>query len=230
MIPATTAAAARRFANRIAYVSESGWPLTYAEIDRISDEVAVGLSRRGVSEGSVVALVLPPGPEYLLAYVAAAKVGAITAGVNDRLSPREREAVLERAAPTLVIAATGFAPAQHDSIEVTDGERSGTVLDTLRVAGEAPPALADDPDRPVAIIFTSGTTGLPKGALYGNRQLAFITQTDVGDTWDGGGRSFSGTSFAPRLHDQAAGQPAPRRHDVHHAPLARRRRARAAEP
>ena len=72
MIPATTAAAARRFANRIAYVSENGWPLTYAEIDRISDEVAVGLSRRGVSEGSVVALVLPPGPEYLLAYVAAA--------------------------------------------------------------------------------------------------------------------------------------------------------------
>jgi len=196
MIPATTAAAARRFANRIAYVSESGWPLTYAEIDRISDEVAVGLSRRGVSEGSVVALVLPPGPEYLLAYVAAAKVGAITAGVNDRLSSHEREAVLERAAPTLVIAATGFAPAQHDSIEVTDGERSGTVLDTLRVAGEAPPALAADPDRPVAIIFTSGTTGLPKGALYGNRQLAFITHTDVGETWDGGGRSFSGTSFA----------------------------------
>ena len=54
----------------------------------------------------------------------------------------------------------------------------------------------DDPDRPVAIIFTSGTTGMPKGALYCNRQLAFITQTDVGDTWDGGGRSFTGTSFA----------------------------------
>jgi hypothetical protein len=32
--------------------------------------------------------------------------------------------------------------------------------------------------------------------VYCNRQLAFITQTDVGDTWDGGGRSFTGTSFA----------------------------------
>jgi len=66
----------------------------------------------------------------------------------------------------------------------------------LRVEGASPPPLPDDPDRPVAIIFTSGTTGLPKGALYGNRQLAFITRTDVGDAWDGGGRSFSGTSFA----------------------------------
>src|ERR1700693_2823168 len=110
MLPATTAEAARRFADRIAYVSEAGWPLTYADIDRVSDEVAVGLARRGVGEGSVVALVLPPGPEYLLSYVAAAKLGAITAGVNDRLSPRERDGVLERAAPTLVIAATGFAP------------------------------------------------------------------------------------------------------------------------
>src|SRR6202162_2167868 len=105
MLPATTAAAARRFADRIAYVSEAGLPLTYADIDRISDEVACGLARRGVAEGSVIALVLPPGPEYLLAYVAAAKLGAITAGVNDRLSSRERDAVLERAAPSLVLAA-----------------------------------------------------------------------------------------------------------------------------
>src|SRR5262249_6658304 len=45
-------------------------------------------------------------------------------------------------------------------------------------------------------IFTSGTTGLPKGALYCNRQLAFITRTDVGDTWGGGGRGAIGTPMA----------------------------------
>ena len=70
------------------------------------------------------------------------------------------------------------------------------MLGELRAAGESPPALADDPDRPVAIVFTSGTTGLPKGALYGNRQLEFITRTDVGDTWGGGGRTAVGTPMA----------------------------------
>ena len=122
MLPATTAEAARRFADRIAYVSEHGWSLTYADIDRISDEVAVGLARTGVDEGSVVALVLPPGPEYLLAYVAAAKLGAITAGVNDRLSARERDGVLERAAPRLVIAAPGLGSGHHDSVEIGEAE------------------------------------------------------------------------------------------------------------
>jgi acyl-CoA synthetase (AMP-forming)/AMP-acid ligase II len=178
MIPTTVAEAARRFGDRIAYVTELGWSLTYAELDRISDEVAGGLAREGVGEGDVVALVLPPGAEYLLAYCAAAKIGAITAGVNDRLSTRERAAVLGLADPKLTI------------------DDAATMLTELRVPDGAPPPMTDDPDRPVAIIFTSGTTGLPKGALYCNRQLAFITQTDTSGAWDTGGRSFSGTSFA----------------------------------
>jgi acyl-CoA synthetase (AMP-forming)/AMP-acid ligase II len=184
MLPSTVAEAARRFADRTAYVTPRGWELSYAEIDAISDEVAGGLARRGVSPGDVVALILPPGPEYLIAYVGAAKLGAVTAGVNDRLSLRERAAVLEVAAPALVIE------------DLTPAESAETVLAEFRVAAYRPAPLPDDPERPVAIIFTSGTTGLPKGALYCNRQLAFITKTDVGDTWGAGGRSFSGTSFA----------------------------------
>ncbi len=186
MLPSTLAEAARRFADRTAYVAPAGWALTYADVDRISDEAAVGLEQRGVRAGDVVALVLPPGPEYLLAYCAAAKLGAITAGVNDRLSADERLAVLDVADPSIVL----------DAGEFPAADAPAKVLHDLRVRGETPPAGGDDPSQPVAIIFTSGTTGLPKGALYCNRQLAFITQTDVGDTWDGGGRSCSGTSFA----------------------------------
>jgi acyl-CoA synthetase (AMP-forming)/AMP-acid ligase II len=186
MLPSTIAEAARRFADRTAYVAPAGWACSYADVDRISDEVAVGLAQRGVRAGDVVALIFPPGPEYLLAYCAAAKLGAITAGVNDRLSASERLAVLDVADPRIVL----------DTNEFPAADASDKVLHDLRVRHDAPAVLGDDPDRPVAIIFTSGTTGLPKGALYCNRQLAFITGTDVGEAWDGGGRSYSGTSFA----------------------------------
>lgn len=196
MLAVTLREAARRFADTPAYLTEAGWALSFTDLDRISDEAAVGLARRGLESGDVLALVLPPGPEYLIAYLAAAKLGAITAGVNDRLTAAERDAVLERADPHLVLAGPGLAPSGVETLELDPAPDPGALHRPLRVAGEAPPGLADDPDRPVAIVFTSGTTGTPKGALYGNRQLRFITHNDVGDTWGGGGRSFSGTSFA----------------------------------
>ena len=160
------------------------------------------------------ALVLPPGPEYLLAYSRRGEARRDHRG-------RERPAVGTRARRR----------ARHRGPEARDRRRpparrhSTSVLAEFRAtSGPARRAaeLADDPDRPVAIIFTSGTTGMPKGALYCNRQLAFITQTDVGDTWGGGGRSLHRHVVrAPRLHDQAARQPAARRHELHHDALAR---------
>jgi acyl-CoA synthetase (AMP-forming)/AMP-acid ligase II len=196
MLPETLRDAARHHADQSAYVTPLGWSVSYADLERLSDGVAVGLARRGVGIGDVVALAIPPGPEYAVAYLAAAKLGAITAGVNDRLTTAEREAVLGLAEPRLVLAAPGFAPEGFELVEITPAETPADVLAAVRVDGEAPPLLASDPERPVAIIFTSGTTGLPKGALYCNRQLSFITQTDVGDTWGGGGMALSGTSFA----------------------------------
>ena len=196
MLGATICEAAKRFADQPAYVADRGWPLSYTFCDRASDELAVGLARRGIGPGSVVALVLPPGAEYLIAYLAIAKLGGITAGVNDRLTASERETVIERADPRLVICTQGAAPRDRDVIEVAVADGPDELFAGLRVRDEAPDPLPDDPDRPVAIIFTSGTTGVPKGAVYCNRQLAFITQTDVGDTWGGGGRGMTGTSFA----------------------------------
>ncbi len=196
MLPVTLREAARRHADTSAYITPAGWSISYGDLDRLSDGVAVGLTRRGVAAGDVVALALPPGPEYAVAYLAAAKLGAITAGVNDRLTTGEREGVLGIAEPRLVLVAPGFAPPGFDLVEVEAAGAAADVLAELYVDREAPPALPDDPDRPVAIIFTSGTTGLPKGALYRNRQLSFITHNDVGDTWGGGGSTLSGTSFA----------------------------------
>ena len=196
MLGATLREAAKRFDDVPAYVAERGWPVSYAFLDRASDELAVGLTRRGVREGSVVALVLPPSPEYLVAYLAIAKLGAITAGVNDRLTPAERAIVLERSGADLVIASPDGAPGEHDAFEVEAAGSADDLFAGARVTDASPPPLSPDPDRAVAIVFTSGTTGIPKGALYGNRQLAFITRTDVGDTWGAGGRGVTGTSFA----------------------------------
>jgi len=144
MIPATVAEAARRFGDRTAYVTEAGWSLTYGDVDRVSDEVAAGLVRRGVSEGDVVALILPPGPEYLLAYCGAAKVGAITAGVNDRLSARERAAVLDVAQPKLVLTLAGSDAAAPGG-EVVEIARGTGVDDVLREVRE-PGGCASDSD------------------------------------------------------------------------------------
>jgi acyl-CoA synthetase (AMP-forming)/AMP-acid ligase II len=145
--------------------------------------------------------VLPSIPEYVVAYLAAAKVGAVTAGVNARLSPPERAGVLEVAAPRLVLATAELAPTEQappgEVVEVHPAERVDDVLAALRTREEVAPVVPDDPERPVAVIFTSGTTGAPRGAWFCNRQLAAITAIDVGDRWGpGGGRALAGTSLA----------------------------------
>jgi acyl-CoA synthetase (AMP-forming)/AMP-acid ligase II len=196
----TAAEAARRFGERVAFVTDEGLSLTYEEFNRLADETAVGLAERGVGEGDVVALVVPAVPEHFIAYVAAAKLGAVTAAVNPKLVSAERAAVLRSANPRLVIATAELAPA--DVAEpgqltlITPGSSAADVLTDLRRPGQAPPPLEADLDRPIAIVFTSGTTGIPKGAVFGGRQIAFITQCDVGDQWGQGGHAMAGSALA----------------------------------
>ena len=195
-LPDLTRQAAQRFGDAPAIVAEDGWTMSYADLDCVSDEVAAGLSRRGIAEGAVIALALPTMPEYLVAYLAVAKLGAITTGVNARLSAPEREAVLGIADPALVLATAELAPAGGDVFEVAPASSVDSLLAELRRRGEGPAPLPHNEDRPVTIVFTSGTTGTPKGALFCNRQLAAVMAIDVGDRWGGGGRSLAGTSLA----------------------------------
>jgi acyl-CoA synthetase (AMP-forming)/AMP-acid ligase II len=55
------------------------------------------------------------------------------------------------------------------------------------------PPLASQPERPVTIVFTSGTTGRAKGAVFAERQLAAIVEADTGGAWGAGGRMISAT-------------------------------------
>ena len=147
----------------------------------------------------MVALVLPSTPDYVVAYLAATKVGAITAGVNPRLTVPERTAVLEVARPALVLTTPALGhgvPDAGPTVVVEPAEQLDGVLAPLRAGGSTPPPPPPDPERLVAIVFTSGTTGAPRGAVFGNRELAAVVAADVGDVWGGGGPMLASTQFA----------------------------------
>jgi acyl-CoA synthetase (AMP-forming)/AMP-acid ligase II len=200
MLAETAAEAARRFGDDAAFVTDQGLTLSYAQFNTMADEVAVGLAERGVREGDVVAIVLPAVPEHFVVYVAAAKLGAITAAVNPKLVQAERAAVLRAANPLVVVTTAELAPADvvapERIVAIEPADTVGAVLTGLRRVGQAPPPLPSDLDRPIAIVFTSGTTGTPKGAVFAGRQIDFITQCDVGERWGGGGHTMAGSALA----------------------------------
>ncbi len=187
MIPGVVREAARRFRDRVAVVSHEGTELTYFDLYHHSEAVAAGLAERGVRQGDVVALALPSGFDYVIAYLATARLGAITTGVNPRFSPDERTNVIARAAPKLVIASDELADGIADDVEV--------VCDLPRSDEKPPARLPLDPARVATIVFTSGTTGEPKGAVFRNRQLAAITMFDNGGVWGNGGPMLSSTEM-----------------------------------
>ncbi len=200
MLPEVINRAGRDHADTAAYRTHTGWDLTYAELDRLSDEAAAWLVTRGIDEGDVLALCLPSRVDYVVAYLAAAKVGAVTAGINPRFTARERAAALETLVPDLVLAAgddqLAGVPDDSDVELITLAESPEEILASERVIGEAPPPLAPDPGRPVAVCFTSGSSGQPKGAWYENRQLQVIADLDTGGSWGGGGHRYASTEFA----------------------------------
>lgn len=175
----TIALSARRFGDRPAFVDPDGAVLTFADLHRRSDEVAVGLDRRGVGIGSVVALTLPSVSDWVVAYAAVSKAGGTIAGVNPRLTDAERSGCLDRVDPDLVI----------DDVDT---------VRRLAVAGGRPELAPADDARATAIVFTSGTTGLPKGAVFTDRQLRAITSYDTGGAWGGDTvvSQFGSTQFA----------------------------------
>ncbi|HET8930980.1 MAG TPA: AMP-binding protein, partial [Acidimicrobiales bacterium] len=200
MLSNAVAEAARRFGDRPALTTQAGWSLTYSQLDRFADEAATGLARRGIGVGDVVALVLPSGCAYAVAYVALARLGAITVGVNPVLAPAERGVACDVVGPKLVVTtddlSAGLA-AEHTEVVAT-ATSADRVLVSLRADADGFQAV-DDPDRDVAIVLTSGTTGRPKGAVFKGRHHAAITRYDLGDraeAWGGGGPMLAGTQFA----------------------------------
>ena len=194
-----------RYADTAVYVAPQGTTLSYAELDSLSDQVAGGLARRGIGAGDLVGLLLPSGPAFTVAYVAAAKIGAVTAGVNDRLSPPERRRCLEIARPRLVIAsgdlaATTDVATLDGGVEVVEVDTEADTADTLgilRTPGPAPPAARGRPRPGRGRGLHLGDDGRAQGG--GVLRTANSTPS-ARPTGDGGGadggRGLSSTSFA----------------------------------
>jgi acyl-CoA synthetase (AMP-forming)/AMP-acid ligase II len=173
--------AARVNADLEAYVEPAGErerrALTFAQWDRAAEGVAGYLARRGVTKGDVVCLLLPSCIDYAVLYAALQRLGAITSGINPRMGAAEVASIVDRTSPVLIVADPEAAAPPRDS--------GVDVVGRGEIAAEwngAPPQRRADlaGNDAVAVVWTSGTTGRPKGAVFDHANLAAVARgTDV---------------------------------------------------
>jgi long-chain acyl-CoA synthetase len=127
--------------------------LTYGEIDERSDRVAAWLVTRGVRPGDAVALCMDNRPDFLLAWFGIVKASAVLVPVNPALKPPEIDFIRSNSESKLLLTEIGEAP-------------------PVALPEVAPEALA-------AIVYTSGTTGQPKGAMLTHANYLWNAQAIV---------------------------------------------------
>jgi acyl-CoA synthetase (AMP-forming)/AMP-acid ligase II len=171
--------AARRGSRAALVDAGSGRAISYAQLPELVDRIAASLARLGLRKGDVCAIFSGNTPEYPLAVLALARLGAIVttaSPLNTRddlvkqftdskprflfTSPALRDVALAVVADTGVERVFSFAP--------MDGAES---FESLLADGEPPPAVSIDPHDVVALPYSSGTTGLPKGVMLTHRNL-----------------------------------------------------------
>jgi acyl-CoA synthetase (AMP-forming)/AMP-acid ligase II len=169
------AASARRYAERPAVVGR-GRSLTYARLDALANRCAHALLALGVQRGDRVGLLAPNLWQFPAAYFGIAKAGAISVHLPVRFAKGELEHALARV-PLAALIIDGALSMQlewvrpylrHDRVLVIDPAPVADAVSfeaLLEQASDVAPRVDIDANSAAAILFTSGTTGFPKGAL-----------------------------------------------------------------
>jgi crotonobetaine/carnitine-CoA ligase len=168
------------------FIHHAGRRVTYGEFDRLTNRAAHALRRLGVEKGDRVTLALGNSVEYVVAAFGLLKAGAVLNPVNPALGAQELGYILGHAEPRVIVTDADSAPNILSSkltlpgsctVAVFDPHRSGgfqtrssaqvVVLDDLIAQSpETPPGVDLHPDDYSTLLYTSGTTGNPKGVLF----------------------------------------------------------------
>jgi fatty-acyl-CoA synthase len=170
---------------------------TWRELDDRVRRLATGLSARGVVKGDRVAVLMTNRPEFLEAALAANLLGAIAVPVNFRLAAREVAQLLADSGATVLIADGPLAElagraskgagrlvriivsGRGRASDASDSDDVESYEEILAETEPGPPAVEID-ERDIALImYTSGTTGLPKGAMLSHLNLLMQTITAI---------------------------------------------------
>ncbi len=187
-IPAVLARAAERFGTNEALVDERA-RLTFTELASAADGAAAALAASGVQPGERVAIWAPNSAEWAIAALGIFVAGAVIVPLNTRFKGAEARYVLDRADVTLLFTVDEFLGTDYGAM--LDAEEPVPSLREVvrfrdwdaflaRGAGPAPrPTL--DGDSVCSVLFTSGTTGRPKGAMltHGATVRAYDAWSDV---------------------------------------------------
>ncbi len=197
---------ARRNPGRQAIVFE-GRDISYGALEACACALANSLKTHGVRRGDRIALYLPNIPAFMLAYLAGAKVGAIVVSVNSIFKSEEVKYLLNDSGAKLVFTTAELLPnvprrecPAVERIVICEGEATGNVLLGDWLAAGKPVFKSEDmaADDAAVLLYSSGTTGFPKGVTLTHNNI--ITNTRAAVNCSGHGSKDRLAIFLPLFH------------------------------
>jgi acyl-CoA synthetase (AMP-forming)/AMP-acid ligase II len=172
--------AARRWPDAACWISVDGRSRTFREVDARINRLCDALTARGVGRGTRIALLDTDSFAYAELLGACFKLGATYVPVNYRLAPFEIENILGRAEPEWFFVGERYVETARTVVKTLPGEcrlwsLDGALDDDVEVlvaeGRDVEPCVRVEDDDVLGIMFTSGTTGLPKGVVQSHRML-----------------------------------------------------------